>query len=198
MCNCSVFSGNANHAISADQLSLLSDRIRLCKQLVTLSCPPFKWATWKHLSNLRTLVEIEICGCCDALPWPLEPHILDFSPFLHLTTLSFSVHNAAYTAIILQHLRFPSLKSFWIDMNALTSTEAERLFRALSHCNQTLGQLTIIFERCHDPKRKAVTVIPHLLSFEVCDSVIMIPGPASTLTTTFFWRPCPLGRTFTP
>jgi hypothetical protein len=53
--NCSVFSGNANHAIP-DQLSLLSDRIRLSKQLVTLSCPPLDWAAWKHLSNLRTLV----------------------------------------------------------------------------------------------------------------------------------------------
>jgi len=41
---------------TADQLSLLSDRIRLSKQLVTLSCPPLDWAAWKHLSNLRTLV----------------------------------------------------------------------------------------------------------------------------------------------
>ncbi|KAG1884682.1 hypothetical protein F4604DRAFT_184360 [Suillus subluteus] len=160
--HCFVSSGNVNHAIPADQLSLLSDRVRLCNQLVTLSCPPLDWAAWKHLSNLPTLAEIEVHGIP---PWLLEQHILNFSPFLHLTSLSFWVYSAAYATTILQHLQFPSLKSFLIDVDVLTLTEAERFFRALSNCKQTLEQLTIIFERYHDPQYKALTAIQHLLSF---------------------------------
>ncbi|KAG1785337.1 uncharacterized protein HD556DRAFT_1459219 [Suillus plorans] len=45
---------------TANELSLLSDRIHWCTQLVTLSCPMLDWATWKHLSSLPTLLELRI------------------------------------------------------------------------------------------------------------------------------------------
>ncbi|KAG2139117.1 uncharacterized protein EDB93DRAFT_708238 [Suillus bovinus] len=175
--HCHVFPGDPYHAISVDQLFTLSYHVRLCNQLVTLSCPPLDWATWEHLSNLRTLVKIKVCIRHGTPPRLLGPHIL---PFLHLTTLSFSVNNAAYATTMLQQLHFPSLKSFWIDMDVLASTEAEPLFCALSHCKQTLERLTVIFEEYDDPQSKSLTVIPQFLSFtqlrslhlSSCDSCI--------------------------
>ncbi|KAG2066528.1 hypothetical protein BDR04DRAFT_66250 [Suillus decipiens] len=135
---CTLFSGHANYAISADQLSVLSDRVCSCKQLVTLYCPALNCAAWKHLSNLPTLLEIiNIGGSRGAPPLLLEWHIVKFSPFLHLTTLHVSV-DSAYTTAILQHLQFASLKCLWISMDVLTSTEAEQFYHALSNCKQTL------------------------------------------------------------
>ncbi|KAG2348217.1 hypothetical protein BDR05DRAFT_944386 [Suillus weaverae] len=141
LCRCSVFPDNADDATpgtalvyssiktfdksTADQLSLLSDHVRFCKELVTLSCPPLDWAAWKHLSNLPALVEVEVRGSHGVTPWLSDPLMINFSPFLHLTALSFSAHSAAYATAILHCLQFPSLKSFWIDVDVLTSTEAE-------------------------------------------------------------------------
>ncbi|KAG1869400.1 hypothetical protein DFJ58DRAFT_742476, partial [Suillus subalutaceus] len=42
----------------ADKLSSLSQSVRSCKQLVTLTCLPLDLAAWEHLSNLHTLLEI--------------------------------------------------------------------------------------------------------------------------------------------
>ncbi|KAG2336703.1 hypothetical protein BDR05DRAFT_1005635 [Suillus weaverae] len=146
---------------------MLSDRVRFCKQLVTLFCPPLDWAAWKHLSNLPTLVEVEIREVCGygAPPWPLDWHIINFSPFLNVTVLSFAVGSAAYVTTILQHSQFPSLKMFWIMIDIVSSTEAERLFRALSHYKQTLEQLTFILGEYHDLQNNYLTVITHLLCF---------------------------------
>ncbi|KAG2348213.1 hypothetical protein BDR05DRAFT_944383 [Suillus weaverae] len=150
-----------------DQLRMLSDRVRFCKQLVTLFCPPLDWAAWKHLSNLPTLVEVEIREVCGygAPPWPLDWHIINFSPFLNVTVLSFAVGSAAYVTTILQHSQFPSLKMFWIMIDIVSSTEAERLFRALSYYKQTLEQLTFILGEYHDLRNNYLTVITHLLCF---------------------------------
>ncbi|KAG1802542.1 uncharacterized protein BJ212DRAFT_1397295 [Suillus subaureus] len=172
--HCAVFSVNTDLPQSiavpestADQLSILSDRVRLFKQLVTLSCPPLDWAAWKHLSNLPTLVEVGICEVRGhgAPPWPLDRHIVNFSPFLNLTALSFTVDSAAYMTTILQHSQFPSLKRFWIMIEVVSSTEAERLFRALSHYKQTLEQLTVILSEYHDLQNNYLTAITHLLCF---------------------------------
>ncbi|KAG1819847.1 uncharacterized protein BJ212DRAFT_1070566 [Suillus subaureus] len=43
---------------AADEPSLLSDGVRLCEHLVTLSCPPLDWVAWKHLSSLPTLLSV--------------------------------------------------------------------------------------------------------------------------------------------
>ncbi|KAG1763397.1 hypothetical protein EDD22DRAFT_887385 [Suillus occidentalis] len=167
---CSVYHWHEDdeyHAIPR-ALSLLSDRVQLCKELETLSCPTLDWAAWKHLSNLPTLtgLTVNVRRIHGTPPWLVEPHdMVIFSPFLHLTSLSFTGDCAAYATTILQHLQIPSLKSFFIQEILLVSTEAERLFRALSHCKQTLEELTVIFRECHDPQRNALTVISHLLSF---------------------------------
>lgn len=147
--------------IPVDQLPKLSDRICLCDQLVTLSCPPLDWATWKHLSTLPTLVKIEVRSSLGAPPWLEEQHI---SPFLYLTSLSFTDSSAAYATTVLQHMKFPSLESFWIGVETLASTEVEPFFRALSQCKQTLETLTIMWEEYNDPQRRPLTAIPHLLS----------------------------------
>lgn len=152
---------------TADQLSLLSDRVRLCKQLVTLSCPSLDWAAWKYLSNLPTLVEVgirEVCGY-GAPPWPLDPHIVDFSPFLNLTALSFTVESAAYVTTILQHSQFPSLKKFWIMIEVMSSAEAEQLFCALSCCKKNLEQLTVVLNEYNDLQHNYLKAITHLLCF---------------------------------
>lgn len=150
-----------------DQLSVLSSRIRSCKQLVTLSCPPLDWAAWKHLSDLPTLMEVGIREVREfGVPlWPLDWHIANFTPFFNLTVLSFTVYNPEYVTTILRHSQFPSLKRFWIMVAAPTATEANQLFRALSHYKQTLEQLTVIMSSYnHDSQNKYLT-ITHFFCF---------------------------------
>ncbi|KAG2348264.1 hypothetical protein BDR05DRAFT_508294 [Suillus weaverae] len=134
-----------SHPNTADGLSLLSDRVRLCKHLVTLSCPTLDWAAWKHLSNLPTLLTVSIVEARIAPPWSLEQGIVNFSPFLNVTAISFRLHSAAYSTTILHHSQFPSLKECEINLNVLSSAEAEQLLRALSHCkaSQTLEKISI-------------------------------------------------------
>ncbi|KAG1763395.1 hypothetical protein EDD22DRAFT_969449 [Suillus occidentalis] len=145
-----------------DQLSLLSSRIRSCKQLVTLSCPPLDWAAWKHLSNLPTLMEVgirEVRKEFGAPLWPLDRHIANFTPFFNLTVLSFTVDDTEYVTTILRHSQFPSLKRFWIMVAAPTATEANQLFHALSHYKQTLEQLTVIMSSYnHGFQNKYLTI----------------------------------------
>lgn len=81
-----------DNCMAADQLSLLSDRVQLCKELVRLSCPTLDWAAWKHLSDLPTLMwmTVNVRRIHGTPPWLVEPHdMVIFSPFLHLTYLSF-------------------------------------------------------------------------------------------------------------
>ncbi|KAG1729791.1 hypothetical protein EDB19DRAFT_1742445 [Suillus lakei] len=159
-------------ASTADELSMLSDSVRLCKQLATLSCPALDWAAWEHISNLPNLVRV---GVRDVQirgdpPWPLERDIVDFSPFLNVTALSLQVYSAAYITTVMQHSQFPSLTELKIETDLLSLEEAEQFFRALSHCGacQTLQQLEIAivsFGPRFDPQGSFLIAIPHLLCF---------------------------------
>ncbi|KAG1865283.1 hypothetical protein F4604DRAFT_1905189 [Suillus subluteus] len=159
-------------ASTADELSLLSDSVRLCKQLVTLSCPPLDWAAWEHLSNLPSLVrvgvrDVQIRG---APPWSLERDIAYPTQFLNVTALSLQVYSAGYIVAVMQHSQFPSLTELKIETDLLSSEEAEQFFRALSNCKacQTLQQLeiTIIsFGPRSGHQGGPLTAIPHLLCF---------------------------------
>ncbi|KAG1742802.1 hypothetical protein EDB19DRAFT_596426 [Suillus lakei] len=77
---------------SAADRTLLSDSIRLCKRLVTLSCLPLDWAAWKHLSNLPSLLKVSVREPRSASRWSLDRDIVNFAPFLNVTTLSFNVN----------------------------------------------------------------------------------------------------------
>ncbi|KAG1884698.1 hypothetical protein F4604DRAFT_1731659, partial [Suillus subluteus] len=89
-----LFYTRADNSI-ADELSLLSDRIRWYTRLnsVTLCCPMLDWAAWQHLSYLPTLLRMII------QPWHtygdppslLEQDIINFSPFLNITALFFEL-----------------------------------------------------------------------------------------------------------
>lgn len=156
---------------TADALSRISDVVRLCKQLVTLSCPLFDWAAWRHISNLSTLTRVDVGDTLtDATPpSPLERDITNFSPFSNVTALSFLLHGAAYAITVIQHSQFPSLKEFKLDLSVLSSPEAEQLFRALSKCKacETLEK-NFVYSLRHeynDPQTNSLSVIPYLLCF---------------------------------
>ncbi|KAG2073425.1 hypothetical protein BDR04DRAFT_1152196 [Suillus decipiens] len=152
---------------TTDELSLLSDSIRLCKKLTMLYCPPLDWEAWKHLSNLPTLHSVSIEARSDP-PWSLELGVIDFSPFLNVESLSFWLHSAAYSTTILHYSQFPSLKRLDIQLNVLSSAEAEQLFRALSNCKacQTLEEITVTLnDRYRAPSSNSLIMIPHLLCF---------------------------------
>ncbi|KAG2137853.1 uncharacterized protein EDB93DRAFT_752653 [Suillus bovinus] len=127
--------------IAADG-QVLYDSIRLCKRLVTLACPPLDWTTLEYLSNLPTLRTLEIwddrcsLGSCN----------LTFAPFLNITTLYFYTRRVAYTIAVMQHLDFPSLNQFEMDIVKLPWAEAEPLFHALSR-HKTLSHIAISSER---------------------------------------------------
>ncbi|KAG2348257.1 hypothetical protein BDR05DRAFT_956811 [Suillus weaverae] len=155
---------------TAAALSRISDIVRLCKQLVTLSCPLFDWAAWRHLSNLPTLTRVDAGDTRSdaAPPWPLERGIANFSPFSNVTALSFLLHSAAYAITIMQHSQFPSLKEFKMDVDVLSLPGAEQLFRALSHCKarETLEKI-IVYSSYHeyDGPPNNSSVITHFLCF---------------------------------
>ncbi|KAG2148768.1 hypothetical protein DEU56DRAFT_926316 [Suillus clintonianus] len=168
--HCSIFLERIKFSYESTgrMLFLLSSRVSSCNQLITLTCPPIDWAAWKDLSNLPTLVELKVDEVydLDAPAWRLEPHLLNFSPFLYLTALSFQVETAEYMSILMEHSQFPSLKKFCIYIGFMSSPEAERLFRKLSHCKQTLEELEVVlFEYDSDDPQGIVTIVPHLLCF---------------------------------
>ncbi|KAG1778319.1 hypothetical protein EV702DRAFT_1196323 [Suillus placidus] len=156
---------------TADALSRISDTVRLCKQLVTLSCPLFDWAAWRHLSNLPTLTRVDAGYYYGdaAPPRPLEQDIANFSPFSNLTALSFRLRSAAYVITAVQYSQFPSLKEFTMAVEVLSLPEAEQLFRALSQCKacETLEKIKIIvyssYHKYDDPPK--LSAIPHFLCF---------------------------------
>lgn len=117
---------------------VLYDSIRLCKGLVTLACPPLDWTTWEHVSNLPTLLTLEI--------WDdrrlLGRRDLKFAPFLNVTRLYFYTRTTAYPVAVMQHLEFPSLNQFEMDVFNLPWTEAEPLFHALSR-SKTLSHISV-------------------------------------------------------
>lgn len=168
-------------ASTADELSLLSDSVRLCKRLATLSCPPLDWAAWEHLSTLPDLVklgvrDVQIRG---VPPWTLERDIANPIQFLNVTVLSLQVHSAAYIITVMQHSQFPSLTKLKIETDLLSSEEAERFFSALSNCKacQTLQQLeiTIIsFGPRSGQQAGPFAAIPHLLCFTQLRSLRLV------------------------
>ncbi|KAG1744561.1 uncharacterized protein EDB91DRAFT_1080672 [Suillus paluster] len=153
---------------TVDELSLLSDSVRLHKRLVTLSCPALDWTAWEHLSNIPTLITVVI-NMGNRVPCPPDLDSLNFAPFLNLTALSLYVDTPAYITTLVQHSEFPSLKKFEIIVNALPSNEAERLFRALSQCKacQTLEHITMgtYGPGVQEPSDNPLTVIAHFFCF---------------------------------
>ncbi|KAG1799284.1 uncharacterized protein HD556DRAFT_118642 [Suillus plorans] len=155
---------------SASRLSLLSNRIRRCTRLVTLSCPMLNWETWKHLSCLPTLLELEIDQGYDDTPSLSKRDIANLS-FLNITSLSFrGLSDGAEIITVIQNSQFPSLKKFKFAALYLYSEEAEQLFHALSCCKacQTLEEITICSPDEGDsvpPDSEPVTPVPHLLCF---------------------------------
>lgn len=144
-------------AIIADKLSVLSDSVRLCKWLITLSCPPLDWAAWKHLSNLPTLLRVTIYNVNQVpsespsdlnseVRFPSDLDNITFGPFLNLTALSVEAHTAAYVTKLMQHSEFPSLTNLELFIVILPWTDAERLFHAMSKCkaSQTLEIIRIL------------------------------------------------------
>ncbi|KAG1828004.1 hypothetical protein EV424DRAFT_576517 [Suillus variegatus] len=152
----------------SDGLSLLSDRIRWCTRLVTLSCPMLDSTTWKDLSHVPTLLKLEIVQGYDNPPSLSKRDIVNLS-FLNITSLSFrQLDDGADIITVMQHSQFPSLKEFKFQAKYLISGGAERLFHALSHCKacQTLEQITIyIFDLPGPPGDESLTPIPHFLCF---------------------------------
>ncbi|KAG1890688.1 uncharacterized protein F5891DRAFT_106696 [Suillus fuscotomentosus] len=155
---------------AADELSLLSDRIRWCTRLVTLSCPMLDLAAWKHLSHLPTLRKLEIDQGYNDHPSLPKQDIVNLS-FLNITRLSFQeLYDAGDIITVMQHSQFPSLKEFEFEANRLSSEEAEQLFHALSHCKacRTLEEITICsLERKFAGSQydESLTPIPHFLCF---------------------------------
>ncbi|KAG1810465.1 uncharacterized protein HD556DRAFT_1454584 [Suillus plorans] len=121
---------------------VLYDSICLCERLVTLACPPLDWTTWEYLSNLPTLLTLEIWDDrCS-----LGPRNLNLAPFLNVTRLYFFTRRAAYTIAVMQHLEFPSLNQFEMDVFNLPWADIEPLFHALSQ-HKTLSRIAISSER---------------------------------------------------
>ncbi|KAG1884721.1 hypothetical protein F4604DRAFT_185587 [Suillus subluteus] len=155
---------------TSDALSRISDIVRSCKQLVTLSCPLFDWAAWRHLSNLPTLTRLDVGDTRSdpAPPWPLDRDIANFSPFSNVTVLSFLLHSAAYAITLMQHSQFPSLKEFKMDVDLLPLPEADQLFHALTNCKacETLEKIRV-YSSYHeyDPQNNSLSVIPHFHCF---------------------------------
>ncbi|KAG2049499.1 hypothetical protein BDR06DRAFT_1023865, partial [Suillus hirtellus] len=116
---------------TANELSLISDRIHWCTRLVTLSCPMLDWATWKRLSSLPTLLKLKIGQGYNDLPSLSSRDMVNLS-FLNITSLSFRQRynvadiNAADIITVMQHSQFPSLKEFEFEAHFLSSEEAEQ------------------------------------------------------------------------
>ncbi|OAX37562.1 hypothetical protein K503DRAFT_226742 [Rhizopogon vinicolor AM-OR11-026] len=113
-------------------VKLLSETVRSCKQLKHLQCSPLDCASWKHLSNLPTLVTVTISEEYYSLQ--LDPDNVNFAPFVNITCLYFGMITAAYVITIMRHSEFPSLKMFMLNVMTLHFAEAGQLFHALSQC----------------------------------------------------------------
>ncbi|KAG1813454.1 hypothetical protein EV424DRAFT_1349037 [Suillus variegatus] len=129
---------------TAADMQVLYDSIRLCKRLVTLTCPLLDWTTWGYLSNLPTLLTLEILD--DRPRHSLGSRNLNLAPLLNVTRLNFITRRAAYTIAVMQHLEFPSLNQFEMDVLDLPWADTEPLFHALSQ-HKTLSHIIISSER---------------------------------------------------
>ncbi|KAG2052527.1 hypothetical protein BDR06DRAFT_957523 [Suillus hirtellus] len=127
---------------TAADMQVLYDSIRLCKRLASLTCPLLDWTTWEYLSNLPTLLTLEIWDVRHSL----RLHNLNLAPFLNVTTLRFRIGRAAYTIAVMQHLEFPSLNQFEMEVSDLPWADTKPLFHVLSR-HKTLSHITISSER---------------------------------------------------
>ncbi|KAG0703079.1 hypothetical protein DFH29DRAFT_465439 [Suillus ampliporus] len=165
----------ASDESTAEELSLLAETIRSCKQLKRLDSSPLEWATWSHLCTLPTLLTMHISG--DGY-WPLDRHHLEFAPFLNVTTLRFYAVTAAYAITAMQHSEFPSLKRFEMRVHVLPWAEAEQLFRALSQCKacQTLEHIVIFSfdSEEEEPPGNTLTAVTQFLCFTQLRSLWLV------------------------
>ncbi|KAG1821754.1 uncharacterized protein BJ212DRAFT_1333319 [Suillus subaureus] len=139
--------GDAAEDLTADESLLLAETVRSCTQLTHLGCPPLEWEAWNHLSNLPTLIKLEI----GSGSWPLDRHDLKFSPFLNVTILNFY---------------------FEMHVHVMPLAQAEQLFRALSRCNasHTLEHIVIFSfdpdgDSDEEPFGNSLTAITQFLDF---------------------------------
>ncbi|OAX37560.1 hypothetical protein K503DRAFT_866783 [Rhizopogon vinicolor AM-OR11-026] len=157
----------AVHATDELPYKLLSETVRSCKQLKHLQCTRLDCASWKHLSNLPTLVTVTIDEGFDDVQ--LDPHNVNFAPFLNITCLYFRMNTAAYAITIMQHSKFPSLKVLGLNFVAtLPVADAEQLVHALSKCktSQTLEYMEInSIYRSEAPESLLPKAIRHLFCF---------------------------------
>ncbi|KAG1733816.1 hypothetical protein EDB19DRAFT_1999890 [Suillus lakei] len=152
---------------TADERALLSDSVRFCNRLVTLSSPPVDWAAWKHLSSLPSLLRVEIRKPpYDAPSGPLHWDMINFAPFVNVTSLSFQGNTAGYTIAIL--------------VDALPWADAEQLCCALSKRKekQTLETIAILCDHrtLPEPSDNSLTVVPYLLSFTQLRNLRLSPN----------------------
>ncbi|KAG1897382.1 uncharacterized protein F5891DRAFT_536017 [Suillus fuscotomentosus] len=155
---------------TANEMSLLSDRIHWCTRLVAISCPMLDWATWKHLSSLPALLKLRINQGCNHPPSLSKQDIVNIS-FLNITSLLFhDLYDTADIITVIQHSQFPSLKEFVFNARYISPEDAEQLFHALSRCKacRTLEEITICsFDERYrvPPNSEPLTPIPHFLCF---------------------------------
>jgi hypothetical protein len=164
-----------------DDLSLLSDAVRLCKRLKHLRCPLLDSAGWNHLSNLPSLATVMIYRrLTDVL---LNLNKVAFTPFLNVTLLFFRLESAADVITIMQHSEFPSLKQFMASVDFLPSSEAEQLVHALTRCKScnTLEYINIrVWDRAGGRPDKTLAVIkplfcfPQLRTLQLCRSFVYL------------------------
>ncbi|OJA11043.1 hypothetical protein AZE42_07192 [Rhizopogon vesiculosus] len=130
--------------LAASRYSRLSDAIRSCNRLVTLCCPPLDSTAWEYLSNLPTLVKLDIHGHgADHL---LDQDNLNLAPFVNVTSFTFRPAAPTFVTVanmitVLQRSEFPSLKESKLCVGDTPWAQAEQLFRALSQKLAGLGQL---------------------------------------------------------
>ncbi|OAX37563.1 hypothetical protein K503DRAFT_801147 [Rhizopogon vinicolor AM-OR11-026] len=158
---------------------LLSETVRSCKQLKHLKCTLLDCASWKHLSDLPTLVTVMIDeDDDDDSDIQSDAHNVHFAPFLNITCLDFRMNTAAYVITIMQHSEFPSLKVFRLEVK-LSPAEAEHLLHALSKCGacQTIECIDINSVDANEyPVSLLQNPIKHLFCFTQLRTLLLRPS----------------------
>ncbi|KAG2738569.1 hypothetical protein P692DRAFT_20859584 [Suillus brevipes Sb2] len=189
-------------SLDEDNLSLLSNSVRLCKQLATLSCPPLDWAAWKQISNIPTLLTVKISNPFKTFHLPLVWNVHDFASFRNLTGLFFDVNTAGYTIAVEQlcralvqceanqSLEHIEMTSFSQRMKPLKTVMVITQF----FCFTQLQTLRLDFDYCcfkldNNCLLEAVESWPHIRSLELVD---LVTRPTVTFRGLFTALPrCP-------
>ncbi|OJA12696.1 hypothetical protein AZE42_11699 [Rhizopogon vesiculosus] len=138
-----LFFGSSGLDVTDYEQSLLSEIIRSYRRLKHLTCPSLDSAAWKHLSNLPTLVKVEISRGLDKIQ--LDRDNIDFGPFLNVTTLHFNIKSASDIITLIQRSEFPSLKKFAMYVTILPWAEAEQLFTHCRGAKHAIPLKTLLF-----------------------------------------------------